>query len=97
MIPENPPSRLHEGNENQASDTTTTARGRYCPAASGSLPKPRDCTPLTTLGGVELETDVVSDRFAAERATMATGSPAAKVLVQLVSRHIGFGPGTPHP
>jgi hypothetical protein len=36
------------------------------------------------LGGIELETDVVSDRCAAERATMGTGSPAAKVLVRLV-------------
>src|SRR6266545_5711760 len=30
--------------EDQASDTTTTARGCYCTAASrGRLPKPRDC------------------------------------------------------
>jgi hypothetical protein len=47
-------SRLREAEEDQASETTITARGCYCTAASrGRLPKPRDCEAATTLGGVE--------------------------------------------
>jgi hypothetical protein len=33
MIFENPSSRLREAEEDQVSDTTTTARGYYCTAA----------------------------------------------------------------
>ena len=40
--------------------------------------------------------DVVSDRCAAER-RRGVGSQAAKVLVRLVGRLLGFGPGTTHP
>jgi hypothetical protein len=82
MISENPPSRLR-----QSRGTLGLGHDNHRPAAATALPRVADspnretATPLTTLGGVELETDVVSDRCAAERATMATGSPAVKVLV----------------
>ena len=33
MIVEHPPSQLREAEEDQVSDTTTTARGYYCTAA----------------------------------------------------------------
>ena len=86
MMFENPPSRLRERREeHQASDTATTARRRYAlPRHVADSPNRETARPLTTLGGIELETDVVSDRYAAERATMGTGSSAAKVLVRPV-------------
>jgi hypothetical protein len=38
------------------------------------------------------ERDVVSHRYAAERAAIGTASRTAKVLVRLVLRLVGFGP-----
>jgi len=47
MIVEHPPSRLREAEEDQVSDTTTTAHGYYCTAASpGRLPDRETATPL---------------------------------------------------
>jgi hypothetical protein len=53
------------------------------------------CQPLWRYTGTQW--DVVSHRYAAERAAIGTASRPAKVLVRLILGSQTSDPGTPHP